>query len=439
MCRCPLGAGHLERGEGVAARSNKLQLALALATALAVAGCGGGEGGSSSNELTWFIFNEPSAAPQTAAEKCATESGGRYTIKFEFLPADADSQREQLVRRLGAEDSSMDLLGLDVIWTGEFANAGWIEPLPAETAEVVSEDVFPSVLETAEVDGELYAAPVWSNTQLLWYRSDLVPNPPATWEEMIEQAEQLPPAENKIQVQANKYEGLVVWTNQMIESAGTSILSDDEQVELSEEETKRALAIMGRLSNSSAADPSITTSEEDPARLAFESGSSAFMVNYPFVYPSAEENAPDIFKVMKAAKYPGIDPGVPSKPPLGGINLGVSSFSEKKDLAFEAIECLVSADNQIATADAGGLPPVRQDLYDTPDLQKIYPGYAETIRESIADAAPRPSVSPAYQDISLAIQSAVHPTTDIDPEDATDTYEDLQEKLEQAVKREGLQ
>ncbi len=260
------------------------------------------------------------------------------------------------MRRLGAEDSSVDLIGMDVIWTGEFANAGWIDPLPAQTAEVVSEDVFPSVLRTAEFEGELYAAPLWSNTQLLWYRSDLVPNPPTTWEEMIAQAEQLPPGENLIQVQANKYEGLVVWANQMIESAGTSILANPDEVELSEAETKEALATMGALSTSSAADPGITTSEEDPARLAFESGSSAFMINYPFVYPSAEENAPDIFKVMKAAKYPGISPDIPSAPPLGGINLGVSAFSENKDLAFEAIECLVGAENQIATADAGGLP-----------------------------------------------------------------------------------
>ena len=185
---------------------------------------------------------------QAAADKCAKESGGRYTISFEFLPADADGQREQLVRRLGAEDSSVDLIGMDVIWTGEFANAGWIEPLPAETAEVVSEDVFPSVLETAEFEGELYAAPLWSNTQLLWYRSDLVPNPPTTWAEMIEQAEKLPAGENLIQVQANKYEGLVVWANQMIESAGTSILANPDEVELEEEPTKEALATMGALS-----------------------------------------------------------------------------------------------------------------------------------------------------------------------------------------------
>src|SRR5690606_37524295 len=119
----------------------------------------------------------------------------------------------------------IDLIGMDVIWTGEFANAGWLAPVPAGIEEQVTENVFDSVLETARFEGDLYAIPLWSNTQLLWYRTDRVEEPPETWDEMLDIAEELGPAEGRIQVQANRYEGLVVWTNMMIESAGTSILS----------------------------------------------------------------------------------------------------------------------------------------------------------------------------------------------------------------------
>ena len=410
---------------------------VALAVAIAVGGCGDDESGSGTT-LTWFIFNEPSGSPQTAAEKCSKQSNGAYNIEFEYLPADADGQREQLVRRLGAEDDSIDLIGMDVIWTGEFANAGWITEFPEDVAQKVTQGVFPSVVKTGEFEGKLYAAPLWSNTELLWYRSDLVPKPPKTWDEMIAEGEKLGPDKGLIQVQGNKYEGLVVWTNQMIESAGGHILASPDEVDLPEGPTEKALAVMGKLSQSDAADPAITTAEEDPNRLAFEAGNSAFMINYPFVYPSAKENAPDIFKVMKAAKYPQVDPSIPSAPPLGGINLGVSAFSQNKDLAYQAIECLIQPENQLETASAGGLPPVLESLYDSKDIDKVYPGFAQIIRQSIADAAPRPSESPAYQDISLAIQSAVHPTTDIDPDDPSSTYDDLRELLEQAVNREGL-
>jgi len=421
-----------------AGRTRKGLLALTATTVAIVAGGCGGDDAGGSNTLTWFIFNEPSGSPQTAAEKCAKESGGEYEIEFEYLPADADGQREQLVRRLGAEDDTIDLIGMDVIWTGEFASAGWIVPVPEATAQVVSKDVFPSVLDTAKFEGTLYAAPLWSNTELLWYRSDLVKEPPATWDEMIDEAESLNPDENLIQVQANKYEGLVVWFNQMVESAGGEVLSGPDELSLEEEPTNRALEVMGRLSTSEAADPAITTSQEDPNRLAFQTGSSAFMINYPFVFPSAEAEAPDIFKVMKAAKYPAIDPGTPSAPPLGGVNLGVSAFSDNQDLAWKAVECLVGGENQLATAEAGGLPPVREDLYDSKEIEKVYPGFSQIIRESIADAAARPSEAPAYQDISLAIQGAVHPTTEIDPEDPGATYDQLRENVETALKVEGL-
>ena len=112
------------------------------------------------------------------------------------------------------------------------------------------------------------------------------------------------------------------------------------------------------------------------------------MINYPFVYPSAKENAPDVFKQMGAAIYPAIDADKPRRPPLGGINLGVSAFSEHKDLTFEAIECLVQPDNQITSATLGGLPPTNEKVYEEKGIEKAYPGFSDLIKESIDNSAP---------------------------------------------------
>jgi multiple sugar transport system substrate-binding protein len=409
-------------------------LGVLIAVAFGLAACGGGDEGGS-RTLNFYIFNEPGGGPQKVAEECSQQSNGRYRIEFQYLPSRADQQREQLVRRLGAEDESIDLIGMDIIWTGEFANAGWLEPVPQERQQAFTENVFDPVLATARFDDRLYNVPIWSNTQLLWYRKDKVQSPPQTWDEMIDQAVE---QDANIEVQANRYEGLVVWANAMILSAGGQFLSGPTEMSLEEEPTKRALAVMGKLARSSAASASIDTSNEDTARLGFEAGEANFMVNYPFVYASAKDNAPDVFENIGAAKFPKVVEGQESRPPLGGINIGVSAFSEKKDLAWEAIECMIQPDNQLTIAEMGGLPPVREDLYDDPKIDEIYPGFGDQIRESIATAGPRPSESPAYQDLSLAIQRGVHPTTEIDPENPDDTYRQLRDYVEQAIKREGL-
>lgn len=408
-------------------------LALAALAGGALGACGGSSSGPP--QLTFFVAIQPGGTIEETAARCTKEANGRYTITPELLPNDASQAREQLVRRLGAKDSSIDVIGLDVILTGEFANAGWIEPWQGKLKREATEEVFPSVVETASFEHQLYAAPFNTNTQLLWYRKDLVPKPPATWDQMIEEAEGLKEA-GTIQVQAERYEGFMVWVNALIESAGTEILSGPESVDLEGKPTEEALAVMGRLANSSAKAPNLSTSNEDTARLAFEAGESAFMTNYTFAYASASEEAPDIAKNMGAAPFPRVNSN-PAKPPLGGFNLAVSSYSKHKDLAFEAAACLAGEKSQLTAVELDGLPPSRSDLYEGKVVKKAYPGFAGLVKEMIETAGPRPT-TPAYQDVSSALQRTLHPPEKIDPEDTEGIYDELKSNLEAAVKREGL-
>ncbi len=411
-------------------------LVAAALAAVALSACGEDSADAGPRELTFFVAIQPGGTIEEASKRCSEESNGRYEVTPEFLPTDATQQREQLVRRLGAEDPSIDIVGMDVIWTGEFANAGWVEEWTGALKQQVTEQVFPNVIETASFEGKLYAAPFNTNTQLLWYRKDLVPKPPTTWDEMIDQAEGLEEA-GTIQVQANRYEGFMVWANALIESAGTEILSGPEAVDLAQKPTEKALEVMGRLANSSAAPPSLSTSDEDSTRLAFEAGESAFMTNYTFAYASAQAEAPEIGKKMGFARFPEVEPGTPSKPPLGGFNLAVSSFSENEDVAFDAAACLAGKQSQLTAVELDGLPPSRSDLYTDKVVTKAYPGFAQLVKESIESSGPRPT-TPAYQDVSLAVQRSLHPPDKIDPEDTESVYDELKENVEDAVKREGL-
>src|SRR3954454_10052996 len=132
---------------------------LGVALVVVLVASSGDESSGSGRTLTFFVAIQPGGTIEEVSKRCSEESNGKYTITPEFLPTHASQQREQLARRLGAEDSSIDIVGMDVIWTGEFANAGWVEPWMGAENVAVTEKVFPNVIETASFENELYAAP----------------------------------------------------------------------------------------------------------------------------------------------------------------------------------------------------------------------------------------------------------------------------------------
>jgi multiple sugar transport system substrate-binding protein len=375
-----------------------------------VSGCGGGGTSSAAGRasLNWYVFPEHSGAFDQAASDCSQASGGRYTISIQTLPSDADSQRQQLVRRLAAKDSSIDIIGMDVVWTAEFAEAGWLRPWTGAPAQEVTAGTLAVPIQTATYKGRLYGAPDNSNTELLWYRKDLVPTPPQTWDQMIAMARTLAQQgkPHYIEIQGKQYEGLMVWFNTLVNSAGGTILNGPTRVALGPP-AKVAAGVMRQLATSPGADPSLTNQQEDDNRLAFEKGVAAFEINYPFVYPSAQMNAPKIAAQMGYARYPAITAGQPSRVSIGGLNLGVSTYSQHPAEAFQAAACLRNAAHQKVGAIKGGLPPTLTALYDDPSLAKPYP-FHELIKQQLATASVRPQ-TPLYSDVSLAIQKTLSP------------------------------
>ncbi|MFL6136653.1 MAG: ABC transporter substrate-binding protein [Frankiaceae bacterium] len=412
------------------------QLSL-LAVAALLAACGGQGGGSSGGRVTLNFYNFPdnSGAIQQAVDTCSQSSGGRYVIRYNKLPNGADGQRQQMVRRLAAHDSSMDILGLDVTWEAEFAEAGWIREWTGQNKQQASAGTLSVPLQTAVWKGRLYAVPYNSNTQLLWYRSDLVPRPPKTWDEMISMSEALARQgkPHLIEIQGAQYEGVVVWFNTLIASAGGSILTPTATRPSMGPPAVEALRVMSRLARSRAADPSLSVQMEDANRLAMESGSAAFELNYPFVYPSMKANKPDLFKSFKWALYPRVKADEPSHVTIGGIDLAISTYSNHADLAFEAALCLRNRENQKVAAIKGGLPPTIASLYDDPSLQKDYPFRAD-IKAALSTASVRPK-TPAYQNLSIVISHAVSPPDKIDP---ARTAHSMVGQLQDALASKGL-
>jgi multiple sugar transport system substrate-binding protein len=451
----------------------------ALTTASTLTACGSGGGGI---VINYYTPANEMATFTAVAKRCNEELGGRFTIQQVSLPKGADDQRLQLARRLTGNDKTLDVMALDVVWTAEFAEAGWALPLsddPSGKAEAdANSNTLPGPLETAKWQGKLYAAPITTNTQLLWYRADLMDEPPTTWDGMVAEATRLHAAGKPswIAVQAKQYEGLVVWFNTLLESAGGQVLSDDgKSVTLTDTPehraaTVKALQVMKDVATAPGADPSITQTDEGTARLALEQGKAALEVNWPFVLPSMLENAvkggvsflpldkqSDLAgsindagtfsptdeqfkaayeaskKVFGFAPYPGVKPGESAKVTLGGLNLAVAKTSQHRAEAFEAIRCLRNVENQRYTSVEGGLPAVRASLYDDPTFQAKYPQYA-IIRQQLTNAAVRPA-TPVYQTVSTRISVTLAPVTAIDPERTAD---ELTVQVQKAIDGKGL-
>jgi ABC-type glycerol-3-phosphate transport system substrate-binding protein len=398
-------------------------------------GCGGEQAGGGRLTLNWYNFPDDSGALQQAADKCSRAAGGRYRIVYNKLPRAADGQREQLVRRLAAEDTSVDIMGLDVTWAAEFAEARWIREWTGRVKQQATDGTLRVPLQTAIWKDKLYAVPYNTNTQLLWYRNDLVPTPPRTWAEMLNMARGLARRgrPHLVEIQGAQYEGLTVWFNSLISSAGGSILNPDATEPSLGPPALRAAQIMRDLANSPAADPSLPNQMEDQNRLAMESGTAAFEINYPFVYPSMKANNPKLFKNFRWAPYPRVDAGRPSRPTIGGIDLAVSAYSRNPGPAFEAALCLRNRDNQLTAALKGGLPPTLRGLYDEPSFIRDYP-FAKEVLAALESASVRP-ITPAYQNVSIAVSHTLSPPAAIRAQSSVDTIE---EQIGQALDSEGV-
>jgi multiple sugar transport system substrate-binding protein len=432
-------AGGLPVGRARRHQSRRRALLLGLSATLIaplLAACGGGGGGVPT--LNWYIGKQGGGWIEHAISVCNQQAAGKYKIKFQELPATGTDQREQLVRRLAANDSTIDIIGMDVIWTAEFANAKWIIPFPEAQRAALTDGVLKGPLASGTYQGKLYAAPYTSNTQLLWYRKDLVPAPPAnfTWQQMIDSAVS---KNQKIQIQGIRAESLTVTFNALLASAGGQFLNNAEAgqnatVSLDPGATTAALTVLHNLAKSSAASPELNTADEDTSRSGFEKGDSAYEVNYPFIYPSAAKSTsvPGLQQKLGWARFPQVNAGEPSRPPLGGFNLSVAAHSPHKAAAFDAIQCIRQPANQLFAAEQGGNPPTLASVYDqlTPDK---YP-FKDVLQSSINDAEPRP-VSPAYNDLSLAVQNVIHPLGSISPSSDATKLRDL---VREALKSEAV-
>lgn len=389
-----------------------IALGLCLA-AVGLSACGGGDdggGGTSeantlqpsdakgaSGKVTWCIGKDTSGAFKTAVDQFNQQNPELQADLLE-LPESADIQREQQIQRLRAESSECDVLGMDVIWTAEYAASGWLYDL-TPVVEAHEAEFIASTVETVEYEGKKWALPFNTNAGFLFYRTDEVPKAPTTWEDVYKEAG----SKNGLVYQGERYEGLTVDFLELLYSAGGKVLSDDgETVEIDSPQTREALEFLAKGVDEGTVPKAVTTYEEESSRRAFEAGNATFMRNWPYAYALGKES--NIANEFAVTKFPGFA-GNEGAGVVGGYNLGISAYTDNPDGSLAFAEFLVTPPVQKQMFIKATLPATATSVYNDPEVKKEIPFTTELLK-AVEQAQARP-VSPVYPEISQAIYDNV--------------------------------
>jgi multiple sugar transport system substrate-binding protein len=335
----------------------RLQLGLiSLVAAVALAACGGpggggggGGGAQGTGSFTFATGKDTSGWTQKLVGDWNKQHPDQKVSLVE-LPEAADAQRSLFVTNLQAKSDRYDVMGLDVIWTAEFAKSGWLLELD-QSQFPLDKELKPAV-DTAMFEGKLWAAPFGTNGGLLYYRKDILDKagkqPPKTFDEL------------------------------------------------------KALCPLAKgFKDGTMPKPAVTYKEEE-GRRAFMAGQLLFHRNWPYVYAKANESDPanKVKGKFGVVPLPGFSGEGSSS--LGGLNLAVSAFSKKQKSAVDFLKYASTREAQKGATILSASPVVWADLYDDPELIKKFP-YLPVLKKGLLAAKPRP-VTPYYQEVTSAIQ-----------------------------------
>lgn len=336
----------------------------------------------------------------------AANSGVR--VEIQRTPDDATQRHQLYVQWLNAHVGRPDVLQLDVVWTAEFAAAGWI--LPLDRFRPATDDLFPATLAANRWRGRLFAFPWFMDVGMLYWRTDLVPRAPASLDELARLAragmsDRLPYG---IVWQGARYEGLVTVFLEVLGACGGEILAQDGRVAVASPAGVRALEFL-RGQIGSIAPPEVLTWHEEEARFAFQNGRAVFLRNWPYAWPLLNEAGTRVAGRFAVAPMPPIlaAPGGRPSAALGGAQLAINAHSRHPDLAWRLIAFLTAPEQMLERARVAGQYPPRRSLWEDPRLAEALGLPLRDVRRILESAIPRP-VTPVYNELSEALQIHLH-------------------------------
>jgi multiple sugar transport system substrate-binding protein len=384
---------------------------------LFLAGCAG-----ESDEVTLMIGGAPAELDhwEEVIREFTAETG--IAVSLMRQPTDTDQRRQSLLVPLKAGERDPDVFLMDIIWIGQFAASGWLEPLDeyAETDGFSLDPFFEDMIEFADrFEGKLVALPVYIDAGLLYYRTDLLAKhdyegPPETWEELVSMATEIQTAERRQNPdfwgfvwQGSQYEGLMCTFLEFAVSNGGGMVDEAGTPTIDRPENVAALEFMRSLIVDFSISPPNTYTEmkEEEVRAFFQGGSALFERNWPYAWGLHQEESSPVKGKVGIALLPRFQDGRHAAA-LGGWHAGISSASDAKEPAWRLLRYIVSREVQLGFTLKLGWNPARRDLYGSPSIREHAPHLVE-LRAVFEKATARPTL-PYYSLLSRAVQEKVN-------------------------------
>lgn len=249
-------------------------------------------------------------------------------------------------------------------------------------------DWFPISLDLATYRGKIVGLPTDTNTFLLFYRKDLIPEPPQTWDDVYQLARQFTqkynpnsPTKYGITFYGIRDESLAMFWFQIFKSFGGEFFNKDGKPAFNSPAGVQALSWVAKVVSEELVPPNITTYEYSQIYSALQSGQVAMGIQWDAAYPGLMDpkESPIVAGKIAATVLPGVrmtDGSIRRAHNVHDLYYVINRNSRHVREAFEFIIWATSDPKALEMyARAGGSPP-HFSIARSPEVLKDFPAFA---------------------------------------------------------------
>lgn len=396
----------LMRGAGAAALSPALLAAGGFAPHSARAAQGG-------VTLTINCSSDYQPVIQGFADQYQQASGNKVNIVAQAY----NQTHDKIASGLASGAAAYDIVAVDVVWTAEFAAAGFIAPLDDRITPELEEQLVPAALVSRSYDGRIYQWPLFT-MKYLYYNAAMLATagfekPPATWEEFTDMSKVI--QEQGIAQYGTAWamaqaEGLICDYVLLVEAFGGEFQDAEGKWILNQGGGVTALQFMvDSLTTAGTASPSSTTLDDRTNRNLFAAGEVPFLLNWTSAFKQfTDPSSSSVVDDVRIGLIPGsAAAGTVSASTTGGSGFGIAAGSPNQDAAWDFIQMMiVDPEAQRRWLAEANQIPTQKALYDDPSILGEYPQFAD-MRRQMDYGVGRPEL-PWYGQWTQVMQLELH-------------------------------